>query len=86
MANWVIKIAPKARKVLEWLPNKDHRLISEAFDNMTADPFSGDIVRLHSERSEWRRRVGNYRIFFDVETSVHIVDVVEIDRRTSNTY
>ena len=86
MANWVIKIAPKARKILEWLPSKDHRLISEAFDGMTVNPFSGDIVRLRNERSEWRRRVGNYRIFFDIYNSVHIVDIVEIERRISNTY
>lgn len=87
MPNWNLKLAPKAEKLLRWLPDKDLRLISRALDAMMIDPFSGDdIVRLQNERSEWRRRVGNYRIFFDVYTQIHIVDVVEIGRRTSKTY
>jgi len=44
-------------------------------------------VRLHApERSAWRRRVGSYRIFFDVYPDRQVVDVVDIDRRTSSTY
>jgi mRNA-degrading endonuclease RelE of RelBE toxin-antitoxin system len=58
-----------------------------ALDAMRIDPFSGDIVRLHAdERAAWRRRVGSYRIFFDVYPDQLIVDVVDIDRRTSTTY
>jgi len=54
---------------------------------MRDNPFSGDIVRLHApERSAWRRRVGSYRIFFDVYPDRQVVDVVDIDRRTSSTY
>jgi mRNA-degrading endonuclease RelE of RelBE toxin-antitoxin system len=53
---------------------------------MQYNPFSGDIVRLKSERSTWRRRVGSYRIFFDVYPDEQLVDVVDIDRRTSTTY
>lgn len=58
-----------------------------ALDAMRTDPFSGDIVRLHAgERAAWRRRVGSYRIFFDVYPDQLLVDVVEIHRRTSKTY
>lgn len=84
--NWILKIDPKAEKTLRQLPNKDLRLVSQALDAMTLDPFSGDIVRLRNERSAWRRRVGNYRIFYDVYTNIKIVGVVEIQRRTSKTY
>ena len=86
MPNWNLKLAPKAEKLLRRLPNKDVRLISRAFDGMMVDPFAGDIVRLRNERSAWRRRVGNYRVFFDIYANLHIVDIVEIERRTSNTY
>jgi len=53
---------------------------------MQDNPFSGDIVRLVSERSTWRRRAGAYRIFFDVYPEIHHIDVVDISRRTSTTY
>jgi mRNA-degrading endonuclease RelE of RelBE toxin-antitoxin system len=52
---------------------------------MQDNPFSGDIVRLVSERSTWRR-AGAYRIFFDVYPEMHHIDVVDIARRTSTTY
>lgn len=53
-------------------------------DRMAADPFSGDIRRL--EPCGWRRRVGNYRIFFDIDMDLHLIQVTAISRRTSSTY
>jgi mRNA-degrading endonuclease RelE of RelBE toxin-antitoxin system len=53
---------------------------------MAVDPFSGDIVRLQGETNTWRRRVGSYRIFFEVSTDRFAVDVLDIVRRSSTTY
>jgi mRNA-degrading endonuclease RelE of RelBE toxin-antitoxin system len=86
MPNWTLKIARRAEKAIDRFPDKDQRLILQALDAMAVDPFNGDIVRLHNERSEWRWRVGNYRIFFDVYDAIKIVDVVDVSRRTSKTY
>jgi mRNA-degrading endonuclease RelE of RelBE toxin-antitoxin system len=51
---------------------------------MRDDPFSGDIKRLHPEG--WRRRVGNYRVFYDLAMDEHRIVVTAIERRTSTTY
>jgi len=51
---------------------------------MQADPFSGDIKRLHP--SGWRRRVGSYRVFFDLLPAERRVVVTAIERRTTTTY
>jgi mRNA-degrading endonuclease RelE of RelBE toxin-antitoxin system len=51
---------------------------------MEADPFSGDIKRL--EASGWRRRLGNYRIFYDLDVGERLIAVTSIKRRTSTTY
>lgn len=53
---------------------------------MAADPFSGDIIKLEGETDRWRRRVGNYRIFFAVDEAKTTVAVNAISRRTSTTY
>ena len=37
---------------------------------MGSDPFTGDIERLKDERAAFRRRVGDWRIFFDVDIEV----------------
>ncbi len=86
MPNWNVKISKKAEKQFNSFPAKDQRLILKILDAMAVYPFGGDLVRLRNERSEWRRRVGNYRIFFDVYSQIKVVDVVGIERRTSNTY
>jgi len=61
-------------------------LLRAALVEMQQNPFSGDIVRLTSERATWRRRVGSYRILFDVYPDRQHIDVVDIARRTSITY
>ena len=51
---------------------------------MQNDPFSGDVKRL--QPSGWRRRVGNYRVFYDLHIEEHRILVIGIKRRTSTTY
>jgi len=51
---------------------------------MEHDPFQGDIKRL--EPSGWRRRVGDYRIFYDLYMKERRIVVTAILRRTSTTY
>jgi len=53
---------------------------------MSIDPFSGDIVKLEGDGERWRRRVGNYRVFFSVQAVTRMVVVSMIARRSSTTY
>jgi mRNA-degrading endonuclease RelE of RelBE toxin-antitoxin system len=61
-------------------------LLLAALEEMQVNPFGGDLVRLKGEPSLWRRRVGAYRIFFDVRMEARVIEVVDIARRTSTTY
>jgi mRNA-degrading endonuclease RelE of RelBE toxin-antitoxin system len=83
---WTIHIAKRAEKQLAKAPAKSKRLLLAALQEMQENPFSGDISRLTAQRSTWRRRVGAYRIFFDVYPDRYHVDVLDIARRTSTTY
>jgi mRNA-degrading endonuclease RelE of RelBE toxin-antitoxin system len=53
---------------------------------MAGDPFQGDIIKLEGAEGCYRRRVGNYRIFFRVDRAGQTVGVSAIARRTSTTY
>ena len=53
---------------------------------MALDPFAGDIERLTHERAGFRRRVGDWRILFDVDETTRLVAVRFIERRTTTTY
>ncbi len=83
---WTLHVAARAQRQLAEAPAKNQRQLRNALLAMEQNPFSGDVVRLKSERSAWRRRVGDYRIFFDVYPGSRLVDVVDIARRTSTTY
>jgi mRNA-degrading endonuclease RelE of RelBE toxin-antitoxin system len=53
---------------------------------MEENPFLGDIKRLQGQTTAWRRRVGNYRIVYDLYIEEHLIVVAGIFRRTSTTY
>ncbi len=83
---WQLRIAKQVARKLKKVPRKDQERIAGAIADMRMSPFRGDIARLKSESAAWRRRVGNYRIFFDVDVEELLVDVTDIRRRTTTTY
>jgi mRNA-degrading endonuclease RelE of RelBE toxin-antitoxin system len=52
---------------------------------MVADPFRGDVLKLEGDENRYRRRVGNYRIFFRVDRAARSAGISAIVRRTSTT-
>lgn len=83
---WRIGVDPTARRALNRFPKKDSERILDVFDQLIFDPYIGDIEKLEGEENKWRRRVGNYRIFYRIYQHSRTVYVVEIERRDSHTY
>jgi len=82
--NWAYVIDPSARKDLGRIPKKDTVRILDAIDGMQNDPYRGDLTKL--DGIAWRRRIGNYRIKFTLDQEMRVIEVYEIERRTSTTY
>lgn len=69
------------------MPPRDFARVDAALVSMAADPFGGDLERLTKhDRYSFRRRVGDYRILFSVDTVARRVRVGAVDRRTTTTY
>ena len=83
---WELLLAGPARKALKRMPAADRRRVLTALEAMEQDPFSGDLVRLKAQPVAWRRRVGDWRILFDVHLEKRRVLVHDVVRRTSTTY
>jgi mRNA interferase RelE/StbE len=83
---WNLQIAGPAQKEYQKLPPNDQRRVKAALLSMQEDPFRGDIKRLKGQPTAWRRRVGNYRIIYDLYPEQHLIVVSGILRRTSTTY
>ena len=83
---WTVLVARAAQKQLARLPAKDQAKIAAALQSLAESPFSGDVIKLEGADNRWRRRVGNYRVFFAADSVVRTVAVSAIARRTSTTY
>lgn len=83
---WEVLIRHKARKILARLPREDKERIEMTLDKIGTDPYSGDIEKMEGEDRVWRRRIGAYRIFYELSAERQIVFVFRIERRASKTY
>ncbi|HET9400107.1 MAG TPA: type II toxin-antitoxin system RelE/ParE family toxin [Candidatus Acidoferrales bacterium] len=83
---WSVVLTAPAQRSLNRIDERDSRRILTALDAMTANPFAGDVKKLQGGLEGYRRRVGNWRVFFDVITSASRVVVTAIERRTTTTY
>ena len=82
---WTVLAASRARKNLERAPAADRRRIEAALSAMTADPLAGDVVKLKG-MDAFRRRVGDWRIIFDIDFAARTVRVFDVLRRNEATY
>ncbi len=53
---------------------------------MIDNPHIGDVEKMKGQNTTWRRRVGSYRIKFDVYPDLRTIVVFKLERRTSTTY
>lgn len=83
---WELHVVRSAEKELDKIPLRDRQRIIAALEAMREDPFSGDIAHLKSQPTAWRRRVGNWRILFDLYVERRLVVVAAIRRRSTTTY
>ena len=45
-----------------------------------------DIEKIKGEENVWRRRIGNYRIFYEINPKRRSINIFWVERRTSSTY
>ena len=83
---WQVIVAKPAQKLLARAPRPERERIWEALEAMRIDPLAGDVRPLTNQPTAFRRRVGHWRIFFDLNQEIQRVDVTAIERRTSTTY
>lgn len=83
---WEVRVRKPARRSVLRAPRPERERLLRALEEMEREPFTGDIQPLKNQPTAWRRRVGAWRIFFDVYPDQRLVDVVDIDRRTTTTY
>ncbi len=71
-----------ALKNLQCYPKKDQNMILNNIKKLAQDPHNkSNVKKLVNFDVAYRMRVGNYRVLFDREDRLQIIDIVDILRR-----
>ena len=84
--NWSFRVDNKVYRVLKKIPKPTAQRIVRAVEALPENPYVGDIVKVKGEQLLWRRRIGEYRIFFEIHQDNRFIDVVRVERNGSKTY
>lgn len=80
--NW----SNKAKKQLRKIDRKEQLTIIDAVDRLEEFPNARNVISLTKHEYEYRMRVGNYRILFDADTEVRIIEIQQVKKRDEQTY
>jgi mRNA interferase RelE/StbE len=83
---WDLLITRPAVRDLREPAADDLRRINSAFEAMRGEPYGGDVKFLRGSGGVLRRRVGAWRIIFEVLQTQRLVVILGVKRRTSTTY
>lgn len=84
--SWRLIVDRSVEKELKRVPRKVAAHVFSVIEQLAENPFIGDIEKMLGEGHVWRRRVGSYRIFYEILAKEKTVYVMSIKRRTSKTY
>ena len=81
MESYRVELAQGVEKDLRKIPARQVEKISVAIDKLSLNPTPPGCVNLVGYDSEYRIRVGDYRVIYQIYNSVLIILVVEIGHR-----
>ena len=81
-----IKWRTKALKQLRKIDRQDNAAIRLAVNGLATMPSCSGVKALTDHEYGYRLRVGRYRVFFDFDGEVRIVEIKEVKKRDEHTY
>jgi mRNA interferase RelE/StbE len=80
MADYRVVLSRSARKELEGLPDKVADRIVRQLEALSRLPRPTGCLKLKGT-SQWRIRIGDYRVIYGIDDSARLIDVVYIRHR-----
>ena len=84
--NWVLQIDSSVYRFLVKIPRGYAERILSVMQELPDDPFRGDIQKMKGEENVWRRRIGAYRIRYELIIADKVIHIFLVERRTSSSY
>lgn len=79
--SYAISYVPSAAKAIRKLDKSVARRLLEAIDGLANDPRPPGFIQLAGGRGEFRIRVGDYRVVYDVQDGELIILVLRVGHR-----
>jgi mRNA interferase RelE/StbE len=77
----------RAEKAFLDLPDNDARRVKEAIEHLEREPRGQHTIKLeHAPVAQYRSRVGNFRILFDLDDTNQILQILDIRKQDEQTY
>ena len=77
----------RAQKAFLKLPKKEAQRIKEDINKLSTEPRTPGTIKLsNAPVAQYRHRVGNWRILFDIENENKILEILDIRKRDEKTY
>jgi len=81
-----IRWSPKAAKQLRKLDRQHQVVIRDGVQTLDAMPDCQNVKALVNHQYGYRLRVGNYRVLFNWDGAIRIVEIEEVRKRDERTY
>ncbi len=78
--------AKKFEKQLKKIPNSEQLKILEKITAIASDPRKFSTKLETTKPPVYRLRVGDYRVFFEINDEKLIMQITDVKRRTTQTY
>ena len=78
---YIIQIRRKALKEIKVLPISHKPKIITAIDELANNPRPSGCKKLKSDEQLYRIRIGEYRVVYNIEDKVQIVEVTKVGHR-----
>ncbi len=81
MGSYHVALAASAARELQSLPANVVSRIVPRLEGLTANPRPPGCKKLHGGKREWRIRIGDYRVVYEIDDQARTVDVTRIAYR-----
>lgn len=81
-----VKWHTKALKQLRKIDRQENAAIRLAVNGLAAMPDCSGVKALSNHEYGYRLRVGRYRVLFDFDGEIRIVEIQEVKKRDDHTY
>ena len=84
--NWDVNVVKRVLKEIKRISKKDAERILLILEELKDGPYYGNIMKIKGEENVWRKRVGDFRILYEVVPKKKHINIFQAVRRTTVTY